>query len=222
MRLTNTIRDRVRMDLLIRKFGPVIIELDEKAIAFSEKLYNELYDLPTQRKMKKLPKGWLAEASSISVSLASKYSNFYFESSENLIVYNFCRRGIPSILNDVIRKVYQNRTQTKTKNTKLFLAKDVNGVGLVLEASHPLSIEYEKITFAFEKLAEDIREANNQLIASLSVITTVKSLISAWPEVKHFVQKHIPTNDDRNLPALPIRELNAMFDLPVEEEKEAA
>ncbi len=67
-----------------------------------------------------------------------------------------------------------------------------------------------------DQFVEEIEVAKAQLTAAFNAMNTVKKLTAQWPEVLPLVEQYLPSPANRNLPTIPVIDLNAKFGLPPE------
>lgn len=88
------------------------------------------------------------------------------------------------------------------------------GVVKVYDNDNEFTREYDRLSDIRKKLEDDKKRVRREAQAIIESVTTLKKLIEIWPEVKPFVAG-LDEQDIRNLPMIPIRELNRELGLPV-------
>ena len=91
-----------------------------------------------------------------------------------------------------------------------FLAKDCSGACDVFEASSPVGRWRREIESDYKTYKSKRDEAKALACAAPAPYTTVGALLKAWPEVEEFVN----VGKQVQLPTIPIKKLNSLFDLP--------
>lgn len=87
----------------------------------------------------------------------------------------------------------------------------------IYAADHKLAVEHMAIQAARSDLYERERSASLKVSAALNRASTTKILVDIWPEASPFVDKLFAKSAPKNLPAIPVADLNKALDLPVEE-----
>ncbi len=82
-------------------------------------------------------------------------------------------------------------------------------------ADHPLSIKFTELEGKKEKLNKKYCEVNVNVSAALKSCTTVKRLLTIWPEAKELLPKDVEKASVQ-LPALKVEKLNEIIGLPTE------
>lgn len=84
---------------------------------------------------------------------------------------------------------------------------------VVYKAGHRFVNEFHSIENDSKKLNERIEELSLQVRASVNQFTTVKKLLTAWPEAKELLPKKIEESKPQ-LPAILVKDLNKLIGLP--------
>lgn len=205
-RLTNDIRERVGLDVLVHRFRPDVDALLHDQSAFALRVYDDLFDVKTQAAMHALPEGWLPAAESIGAQFGyhggnGRFVRLYFSGY-----------------------VYGDLSRVRDKSDNAIVVRRVpaskeHGCAKVYDSSHKLSIEFDRIRDRTKKIRENIATAKQSVTAALAAVTTVKRLIETWPEIAPFASKY--ETEKPQLPALPTHQLNSILDLPVDEAEAA-
>lgn len=82
----------------------------------------------------------------------------------------------------------------------------------VYPATHEFAKRYEQLRNAEKALQASEKEAWQQIAAALNAVSTLKRLHEVWPETKEFTKDL--GSSTRNLPAVPVKVLNKMLNLP--------
>ena len=76
IKLTNGMRDKIIAALIENAFREPKERLTKKRYAFSEKVYNDLYDKKTRDAMQSLPEGWLIERDEFAIQFGEHSSGY--------------------------------------------------------------------------------------------------------------------------------------------------
>ena len=91
--------------------------------------------------------------------------------------------------------------------------KKIRPSDVVYKAGHRFVNEFHSIENDSKKLNERIEELSLQVRASVDQFTTVKKLLTAWPESKELLPKIVEESKPQ-LPAVLIKDLNKLIGLP--------
>lgn len=203
-RLTTPIRDALLEKLLERAFKTRCEDFLKRAATFAVKVHADVFgdDLA---KMKALPKGWLPTDDDIMVRFGGDQTRLSFRGS-----LGSC--GIPDIFRqcgalggDNVYLVFTSATQNST--AKVYNARDA------------LATEYEAFINERKDLVEEIGRAARTVRAALNSVRTIQKLIDIWPEVEEFAKEFLVDGERKALlPDVPRAQLNAILNLPPEEQ----
>lgn len=85
-------------------------------------------------------------------------------------------------------------------------------------ADHPLTIEFELLEQQSKELSSMKDQVRQQVRAVLGSVSTVKQLLTAWPESVELLPEY--TKPKPTLPAVQIGSINKLVGLPTEQEQE--
>lgn len=195
-KLTVSIKDNITRDLLVHRFRKEANDLFNANAELALCVYNDVYSEKDRKLMASLDDKWLPKSSDISVRFND---DSYVSLDFNGRVFG-CLIGIADSVEVVRRPVPYAHNR---------------GCAKVYEAGHALQKRREKLQNRKVDLIERIKDAENQIRASLNSVTTIKRLIESWPEVAPFATKY--DKDSAKLPAIPAEKMNEILALPVEE-----
>lgn len=90
-----------------------------------------------------------------------------------------------------------------------------NDAWKIYDAEHPLARDFAMLTDKQTDLKTEIDRASRQAAAAMGAVSTVKKLISIWPEVEDLAKEYLVEGERQAiLPAIPRDLLNKMLDLP--------
>jgi len=204
VRLTNNIREALLNKLLERAFKARCEEFRKRAGAFAVRVYADVFgdELP---KMDALPDGWLPKDYGILVYFGFIRARISFNGSlDTSGVDNFLKCG--SRGGD---SVYRRFTYSKYSS----VAKRYN-------ARDALATEYEAFSNERKDLSNEIERAAQTAKAALDSCSSIQKLIAIWPEVEEFAREFLKDGERKALlPDIPRSQLNAILNLPPEEDK---
>jgi len=195
-RLTKEIREAIANDLVKHRFEAAIKELYEQRAALADAVYRDLYTKAQREQIEALAEGVVPMADEISVNFGTSYTHVYFSG----YAYGDLNKVLPGSRSTGLRRIYY---------------KHMNGSAKVYDATHKLSIEYDRLSGVLADLVKDVDAARRAALGAMASVATIKRLIEAWPEVEPFARRF-----DVELPQLPMvqtEQLNKILDLPVSE-----
>lgn len=185
VRLSTMIKEIVEERLLKNAFEKREQALKKAQHRFAGKIYNDVYSLKERKAMAGMPDGFMETSSSLKVQFRGDFTHVHFGESRR-----------------IASKHKYNCSKHKYNCSKVY------------DANDPLCDEHVKLKQEADDLEREKREARVDLNAVLDRVTTVKRLIELWPEVEPWVKDFIePPIDSKNLPCLPISELNKTLGL---------
>lgn len=193
-RLNEIDKAAIATRLLRHAFSTDVAARAQAHAEFADLIYRDIYKPSVRTKMDALPKGWLIECDNISATFDGKYFTEYFS----------------GILCNRITEFH--RWDGLEKNPHRMAAKDARGAIKVYEAAHPLTRAYQDLEARDRDLFDRIAQADRQIKAVLSTVTTTHQLRAAWPEAEAFLPETPKTHAP--VPALPMAELNTTLRLP--------
>lgn len=202
VRLTKSLKEEIIKGLLAHKYLKSVEALCEKQKDFAHKVYNDVYSKAQREQMNKLPNGWLPTKLYVRVQFGAScnYAQLTFAGDKGL--YDF-------------RKYFYVKAP---KNIELVIPyRDINSCSKRYENTDKLAEEYQTLKDEHDDLLNKVHEDERKAAGTIGSITTLKALLKAWPEIKPFVPDYALRAQKDNLPALPVKQLNKTFDLPVEE-----
>ncbi|RXN69124.1 hypothetical protein D0Z62_21010 [Providencia rettgeri] len=82
-------------------------------------------------------------------------------------------------------------------------------------ADHPLSIKFSELEDKKRNIKSRAKDVKANVTAALNSVTTVKRLLTIWPEAKELLPKDVEKASVQ-LPALKVEKLNEIIGLPTE------
>jgi hypothetical protein len=82
-------------------------------------------------------------------------------------------------------------------------------------ADHPLSIKFSELEDEKRNITNKVKDVKSNVTAALNSVTTVKRLLTIWPEAKELLPKDVEKASVQ-LPALKVEKLNEIIGLPTE------
>lgn len=201
-RLVNAMRDGIIDRMMAHTFDDRIRALCSEQAECALAAYNDVYSSTVRKRMEELPKDWLPKRNEIQCKVEDEYISLTFGgefpgspySSRNFPEF----RNIDGIGSKSCLVPYDNQS----------------GCLKVYEPSHKIAHKVVDFKRHRDDLQEAYKNAGKQLSVTLNRFHTVEKLIEEWPEVAPFINEK-----DRPVPAtaiaLPVKDLNAMFKLPV-------
>ena len=199
-RLTTHIRESLLKKLLTRAFQTRVEECLKQQTDFVRRVYEDALaaDLP---KLADVPPSWIYRAEKFKVVMANDVAEL--RPGRGLaysIPHEFIQAGARR--NQETWPMPYHRRQDALK---------------VYEAAHPFALEYTRLTNVQTDLKTEIERASRQAAAAMGAVSTVKKLISIWPEVEDLAKEYLVEGERQAiLPAIPRDLLNKMLDLPPE------
>jgi hypothetical protein len=199
IKLTNTIRDRILIDMLIHRFRAEADVLASDYVALANDVYDDMFTKAEAKTRDALPDGWLRTEDDIGVKFGDQDRGY-----EQL---DFAGRQYGAI----------SRVGTKREGIyKRMPSKFGSGCAKIYDRDHPLTDRHEGLAERRRALVAAIDEAEKVGKAALYSAGTIGRLKTIWPEVSPFCVKYAE-DAPVNLPSLPVSKLNETFGLPVEE-----
>ena len=203
VRLTNAMRDHIRVSLIKHRFGEEEKALEAEATAIGPRVYDALMGEHKATALA-LPDGFVERSRIIEVNLPGVESYFTYEwdgEQAVLRVGNSAYRESTFVLPDKLPRPRYSNWPYKLVRTD------------------PLLVEIEDLNLRAAKLVKARKEMNGKLTATLGAFTTVNKLVEAWPEVLPFC----PSTSEFAapfLPAVPTDELNKALNLKPKEQED--
>jgi hypothetical protein len=206
VKLTDAIREKICRAMLAHRFGNEAQSICMQYHQLAHSLYLRLYAPKVRAQMDALPEGWLPTERTFPVQLGGEY----WEADLRF---------------DAVGGRRRSGLELPGFNRHRFLDRDArqSRVLLQLEAADAFAIEYERIRAIECDFCERRADAERQIEAALSAVSSTGRLREFWPEAMPFVDRCIPTVV--RLPAPPVASLNAMLGLgapPAADEAESA
>lgn len=207
MRLTNDMRSLLRKKLVTHRFSNQVLTICSDSAQLAVDVYEDLFSVATRIKLAEVPEGWLPKSSTIKAQFGASGSDVcdYAFNGANW-VYGAPARAVSG---DTYREVKDTVAVVMPANKK-------DAVVKVYEVGHALSIRHEDLKARKEACTKAIEAAERQIDQTLDKFTTLKALLRDWPEVEPFVQSLGWTAEKPRLPAVPVKTLNQLLDLPLE------
>lgn len=102
----------------------------------------------------------------------------------------------------------------KENNDKIYLLTPCESK-LLFAADHHLSIKFSELEDKKRNITNKVSEVKANVTAALNSVTTVKRLLTIWPEAKELLPKDVEKASVQ-LPALKVEKLNEIIGLPTE------
>ena len=185
-KLTKDCRISILNQIIKESFSDKVEEVEEERRAFSEVVYNDLYDEKTRRVMESLPEGWLPKSDHFFIQFGSDGTGY-------------CRRAFSS------PKLFL----AKHKEGHHQCLK-------VYDGGHELSKLHADLTRRIGELKDTRDNAQNQARAILNSCSTTKQLKDCWPEITKYVEQYEPTESRTTAIAPVTKGLNDMLNLSAE------
>ncbi len=202
-KLTKAHREEILKRTLSHAFGARALALAKAFAALAEDVYNDVFSEKDRKLMQSLPESWLPTDNDISVEFGVGFRSLYFN-GRNAHISGLSDDVYAEIENKYKRFPYQRR----------------QGCLKAYAADHDLSVKAEELSNQVKALKVEVEAASNITRVALDRATTLRNLISGWPEIEPFTT-FIP-RDRPSLPAIQTDALNSILGLPVEDKKEAA
>lgn len=195
-RLTNEIREAIAKDLIKHRFEAAVKQVYAERAALADAVYRDVYSADQIAQMEALPEGMLSEADGVTANFGTSYTTVYFGGW----TYGDLNKVVSSDRRNSSRRVYSKHT---------------HGAAKVYDATHKLSVEYDRLQGVIGDLVKEIDTARRSAMAALSSVGTIKRLVEAWPEIAPFAKRF--DTEKPQLPMIKTDDLNKILDLPVSE-----
>jgi len=184
VRLSNNIRDGILKAILSSAFDKKKEALEERRLALSEEVYNDIYPAKVREKMYALEAGWLPESNQFQVQFGGHSSGV-------------CERN----LKEPKRFLAKHRERSYGQILKVY------------DNSHRFTKKHDDLTADITDYKESYNRSNNEARAILYSCNTTKQLKEAWPEIAKFVEIY-ESPSERTTAIVPITtELNKALGL---------
>ena len=191
VKLTVSMREKIVKDIMIHRFRKQADQFTKEHLELVDKFYREIYCDATRQKMDALPNGWLPHETNFRIKTPSTYYHIY--------TYRVYDPDVSNIASEVQGKKYR-------------VPYHLHHATHVIDNLNLIN-EYEVLREKIGDLRAEMRKAKNTLSGNLSKFNTTKQLVDAWPEVRPFIK--VDEDIKVQLPAVPVKELNELLDLPV-------
>lgn len=201
-RMTQPIRDALLSKLLRRAFAQRGNDLITRCADFAQRLYRDAMG-PNLAQIDALPDGWLTTDNDIKVQLGADVKSVYFSGK----LYNWA-------LPETFRK---SGITSEDEIWMRFPEKFKDRVVKQYPGDHALVTEFQKLDNEWNDLSLEISNAMRSAKAAMESVSTVKKLITIWPEVEEFAKEYLENGEQKAiLPAIPREHLNNILNLPPE------
>ncbi|MFA9261741.1 MAG: Nmad5 family putative nucleotide modification protein [Undibacterium sp.] len=202
IKLTKAIRATISNLLTARKFTDRQSAINDARAALALDFYNDSFSEKDRELMNSLPEGWLPLYAFIKGKIGAGYEALQFSGELDFSRYYNSNKGV-----DVGRSPVRYR----------FPAASGSEFEKVYEATHPFAERFARIEEDQTALKYELASTRGVIAAALSKASGTDKLIAGWPEIESIVallpQPQIPSS---NLPAISMKDLNELLDLPVE------
>lgn len=201
-RLTQGIRDSIRMAVLRHRFTADVDAMRAREGALANDVYDDVLRKADRDRIEALPSGWLPLATNICVKFGDNGHGYTRLSFEGGCISSEYHR---------LRTVKKDEKPTSRRVP----CKLDRGCWKSYSADHRLTIRFEKLKADADALEEVISTAERQIKAALNSVGTVAALVKAWPEIAPFTKRYLPV--PVSLPTIPTADLNKALKLPAPE-----
>lgn len=208
MRLTNEMRGKLVNAMLTHKFTTDYNDL----VAVAAQLAIDVYDRAFEKDRKQidaLPDGWLPTDCDITAKLGVVQPKLMFSGQ---FIYRHGTRLIGGVSYSEA-DIYL-LFPTPAAVWRRFPNKRKGQCVLDLDGTDQLTKDYDNLVFGSNQFVVDVSVARRTLVSTLDQYHTAEKLVAAWPEIAPFVDDLEPARP-KNLPALPVEDLNKMLGLPI-------
>jgi len=196
-RLTSDLRTSILTQILKRGFLGRLMEQIKLETDFAKDVYDFLY-AEELKIVDKVPSRWISEAAFISLMINNEHVSLSWTWGYNNGTFN---KILSPYQSSITRKLPPGAASYYAAH--------------VFDYDDPFAERWERIKDAREKLGTEYRTASAQANTILNNFGTVSKLVKTWPEIEPVV-KELLGQPAVELPALPIADLNKVFDLPPE------
>lgn len=196
-KLTTTVRDTITSRILRYRFGGDVAQLIADRKAFAESCYDAVYDESTRKKIRSLPKGWLPTDSYMLLRFGTEMDRIHFNGHGNL-------SGLWALVEKAADELHRPLLAKHTRNA----------VVAIFDADTEVAAQHAVLLDRRTELCRRVKEAEGQIRSVVNSVTTTGKLREVWPEIGSFLDDFEDVK--LSLPAVPVKELNAILDLPVE------
>lgn len=186
-RLTNTTRQEVMREIISASFDDKYTAAIKRYVKLSNAALDAFYDLSVQRKMKRLPEGWLPTAQELKFHLEGERHSLHFSDHVQAWISQY---GIN------ISTELNSGDNTKVGGLRRVLDKHRGTVGIIRKTDPyaPAFFAAAKAEEAVAQVRNDAKEAAVGTMRLLKGFTTVEAAITAWPSAKVELTKHLAAN----------------------------
>lgn len=201
-RISKDISSQIVKNVMTHTFRDDTNQLVSDRAAFMAKLYEELWDETTRKRVAAVPAGWIMEDDDLQFkSMAETFDVAWSGWVGQWGAHEWTTYG------DKPAHIYK-RVPTASAKRNIIVE---------LPAASPLNAEWEVLRARSMELDARIKTARAATIAAIGQCTTIKQLIKSWPEIRPFAEPW-NTPDERRLPVVQTAKLNELLDLPVGDE----
>jgi len=192
-RLTTAIRESIRTALLRHRFEAERATLVAEGAALAAQIYDACWSRKDTQLMATIPEGWMPRVSEFRVEVAGAVANCDLSGDFRV------RHSVFESIEDVYRSV---------PSCKKY------GVLQVFDAGSRIAKAHEQHARKVTDFQERFAAAYTQVSGALASYSNTKLLVAGWPEAAPFVRPITPAIP---LPAVPVKQLNKLLNLPVRE-----
>lgn len=193
-KLTNSIRDNIRSDLLRHRFLEEAKQIFEEHKIIAKRIYFLRFTDAEHKLIAEMPPRWLPTNTSMTVIMANGNR------------HNFNFGGI--YLKGLVRSDGEERIFPEYSDYRTFRPAVDSNISKIIEL-HRLKLE------DFE---QKYNKAEREIRSVLDSVTTVKKLITVWEEVRPFAEKYLDEKTPGTALMIPVEALNKELNLPVKGE----
>lgn len=214
-RLTNSIRDSLRGELLKHAFAGRCVTHFQAELDFVQEVFDHIManrtvlhlgkKRPVGEVVAELPPGW--------ENTESYFKAEFGGETAKLDKYDGLEVNYKDNSNLIGVKTTPHHDQVKWKMPPKWSG---HHTLMTFDASHPLTKRFTELRNAREDLKTEIERARNSIRATLDSVSTVQRLIVLWPEVEAFARVYLDEKRAASvlLPVIAREQLNETLGLP--------
>lgn len=204
MRLTKTVVEDVARKVVKHRFSADVLALRCTEAQLFDEAWKVLYTPDEQKFLLSAPDGFVCTTGTIDTNIGGQRHVLAARGSAyGAMAHSLSEADLAKLvlLPDRVRCAV--RHERGSRDSKMIFAADADGLPAAITA----------LATKKSDLAKAIDQAEAKIIAALNGTTRAKAIV-LWPEIEPFLPAE---NKPAGLPALPVKELNALLDLPISE-----
>lgn len=203
-RLTNYDREDICRKLMKKRFYAEVKAMAHEAAELMDKVVHARFTEEEHAIVNNLPPKWLKEDNTFYVNILGE-REYHYSNGTTFV----------GPLYSVLRL---DATDMPSRGVYRFTHKQLDRQAVVLDKDHPLTAPYKDLQLRVKNLTRTMEQAKSEINVLLRSCSSVKKLITTWPEVEPFVPDYLLHSDPKapraNLPATYIAQLNTTLALP--------